>query len=267
MNQVTTQNHLNISEIKENIVMLKDGGASLVIETNAVNFGLLSEMEQISIISSFAQLLNSLSYSIQIVIQSQRLDVSSYIMMLENAQKIQTNPLLANLIAKYRVFVQSLVKENEVLDKQFYIVLNVSSLEIGIGFLNTEERLVKAKALLSPRRDQVIRQLARVGLTAQQLTTPELIKMFYEIYNQSVGIAYQAADTANLVQQVRLTNPQEIKPQIAQPIPPAPPPVIQQQPQNLPRINLGQQIPSMIQTQRPIFRNHPFVVEELSDSA
>lgn len=274
----TCQDHLNISDIAEDLVILKDGGASLVIETNAVNFGLLSEMEQISIIASFAQMLNSLSYSIQIVIQSQRLDVSSYIKMLEGVQKSQTNPLLANMIGKYRLFVQSLVKENEVLDKQFYIVLNVSSLEMGIGFLNKQERLAKAKALLEPRKDQIVRQLTRVGLTATQLKDAELVKLFYQIYNQSVGHAQETINPTNIIQPVKLATPQPATPQPPQaaPIQTAPqisniPQPIQQQPisqpvQNIPKINLGQQNSSMVQAPRPMNRNHPFVVEELSDS-
>lgn len=269
MSQTTTQNHLNISSIKEDLVILKDGGASLIIETNAVNFGLLSEMEQFSIITSFAQMLNSLSYSIQIVIQSQRLDVSSYITMLENVQKLQTNPLLTNMIAKYRAFVQSLVKENEVLDKQFYIILNISSIEIGLGFLKEEEKLVKARALLTPRRDQIIRQLTRLGLSAKQLTTLELIKLFYSVYNQSVGLAsnVQNVNPANVIQQVKLTNPQstQVPPSLQQNQIPR-----QSVPQNQSTGNIAQQIPqqfsSLTPTQRPFNRNHPFVVEELSDA-
>ena len=264
MGQITTQDHLNISDITEDLVVLKDGGASLVIKTNAVNFGLLSEMEQFSIIGSFAQMLNSLSYSIQIAIQSQRLDVSSYILMLDAVQKSQTNPLLANMIAKYRTFVQSLVKENEVLDKQFYIILNVSSIELGIGFLKKEERIAKAKALLTPRRDQIIRQLTRVGLTAGQLTTAELVKLFYEIYNQSVGSAVSTINPTSIIQPVHLSNPNAQVPKVQQPAAVPPAQSVQPNPNPAPR-PAPQMIPNVM-PQPQTSRNHPFVVEELSDA-
>src|SRR5688572_10819095 len=125
----TTQEHISIEDIKDSMILLKDGGASLVIETSAVNFGLLSEEEQIAIIDSFAQMLNSLSFAIQINIVSRRLDISSYIKLLDKSLSLQTNPLLAQLMVNYRSFVQSLIKENEVLDKSFYIAINVSGLE------------------------------------------------------------------------------------------------------------------------------------------
>src|SRR3989339_1735962 len=94
----TTQQHLSIADIKDDILILKNGGGSLVLQVSAVNFGLLSDREQIAIISAFAQMLNSLSFSIQIVIYSERLNISSYLTLLEKAQLAQTNPLLSRMI-------------------------------------------------------------------------------------------------------------------------------------------------------------------------
>lgn len=251
----STQEHLNIEDIKDNILLLRDGGGSLVIKTTAVNFGLLSEQEQISIIDSFGQLLNSLSFAIQIVIRSQRLDISSYISMLSSAQRAQINPLLANMIGKYRQFVQSLVKENEVLDKQFFVILNVSSLELGIGSLSPEERLGRLKAILTPRRDQILRQLARVGLTGTEQTTENLVRLFYDIYNRS-GSTTQPA-TNYPVQEVRLSSPYITRPQVL-PVSDMP-----QAPRNTPVP------PPVTPNYMPIPagpRTHPFVVEELSEN-
>lgn len=251
----STQEHLNIEDIKDNILLLRDGGGSLVIKTTAVNFGLLSEAEQISIIDSFGQLLNSLSFAIQIVIRSQRLDISSYISMLSSAQRAQINPLLANMIGKYRQFVQSLVKENEVLDKQFFVILNVSPLELGIGSLSPEERLGRLKAILTPRRDQILRQLARVGLTGTEQTTENLVRLFYDIYNRS-GSTTQPA-TNYPVQEVRLSSPYITRPQVL-PVSDMP-----QAPRNAPVA------PPVAPSYMPIPagpRTHPFVVEELSEN-
>src|SRR2546428_839405 len=113
----TTQEHLLVKDITDDIILLKNGGGALVLQVSAVNFGLLSDMEQIAIISSFAQMLNSLSFSIQIVIRSERLNISSYLNLLSKAQKAQTNPLLLKMIVSYKQFIQTTIKENEVLDK------------------------------------------------------------------------------------------------------------------------------------------------------
>lgn len=181
----TTQQHLSISGIADDILLLKDGGGALVLQVSAVNFGLLSDREQIAIIGSFAQMLNSLSFSIQITVTSERLNISSYLQILDKAQKAQANPLLSQMITQYKQFIQSTVKENEVLDKKFYIVIPLFSLELGL----TASRSVleqKTKTILLPRRDQIIRQLNRVGLKAIQLTKRELVEVFYNIYNGQV---------------------------------------------------------------------------------
>ena len=233
-----TQDRLNIVDITDDIILLKNGDGALVLQVSAVNFGLLSEVEQVSIIASFAQLLNSLSYPIQILIHSRRLDITSYLSLLDNAQKLQTNPLLFTMMGKYRQFIQSTIKENDVLDKQFYIVISVSNLEIGLGYNNKLDRVKKIKTVTFPRRDQLIRQLSRVGLRAQQLTSPKLVKLFYEIYNQS-GNNLTPTIQQPIIEPVRLRPPQLPN----RPSPSSPPEIPTQQVRNA--------------------RNHPFVVEEL----
>ncbi|MDO8619537.1 MAG: hypothetical protein Q7R49_06395 [Candidatus Daviesbacteria bacterium] len=244
-----TQDHLPIADIAENVLLLKNGDGALVLQVSAVNFGLLSEIEQVAIISSFAQLLNSLSYAIQILIHSRRLDITSYLRLLDNAQKMQTNPLLFQIMGKYRQFIQSTIKENDVLDKQFYIVIPLSSLEIGLGYTNKAERTKKIKTILSPRKDQLLKQLSRVGLKAEQLTTDKLIKLFYEIYNQgSNNLTVNL--TQPIIEPIRLGKPQSVaKTQpVAQPNTPPPP-------TQTPVSDFPQQV--------RVAKHHPFVVEEL----
>lgn len=179
----TTQDYLPIKDIRDDLVILKDGSVTSVIKTSAVNFGLLSENEQLAIISSFAGLLNSLSFSIQIMIRSKRLDISSYLQKLDEAQSKQKNPLLADIMGRYRIFIESVIRENEVLDKQFYIAISVSSLELGI-INDIEKHFQKALTTLIPRRDHVVRQLERIGLRATQLNTENLARLFYDIFNE-----------------------------------------------------------------------------------
>ena len=179
----SSQQFIPIKEIRDDLIFLTDGGVSMVIITSAVNFGLLFETEQISIIESFAGFLNSLSFPIQIVILSHRLDVSSYLKTLDKAMNSQTNPKLKELTAHYHKFIESIIKENDVLDKKFYICINASAPELGLLSKNIVDTSKKATTILSPRRDHIVRQLGRLGLKARQMTNVELIKLFYVVYN------------------------------------------------------------------------------------
>lgn len=192
----TSQEHLPISDITNDIVLYKDGGAALVMESTSLNFGLLSEKEQVAVIAAYAAMINSLSFSIQIVVRTQRKDISSYIKFLdEKAQKI-THPLLVKLMAEYKTFILDSVKKKNVLGKRFFCVLFLSPLELGVaksvgaitkrgGPLPFPKSYVikKAKITLYPRRDHLVRQAGRLGIKFKQLTTDELIDLYYTIYN------------------------------------------------------------------------------------
>ncbi len=199
-NRPSTQDHLDIEDVRNNIFILKDGSCGIILQTTAVNFSLLSEGEQDAIIYAYAGLLNSLTFPIQIVITSQKKNIASYLALL-NDQKLKIkNPLLKNQLEKYYLFVQKMVTENEVLDKKFYLVIPFSSLELGIsstlsssfkkksGLPFEKEFIIqKAQAALIPKRDHLISQLTRLGLQTKQLTTPQIIKLLFEYYNPDSG--------------------------------------------------------------------------------
>lgn len=242
----TTQQHLLISDIRDDIIILKTGGGALVLQVSAVNFGLLSDREQIGIIVAFAQMLNSLSFSIQIVIHSERLNISSYLKLLDKAQKAQVNPLLSALIGNYRQFVQTTIKENDVLDKKFYLVVPLFSLELGLT-ASRENLKQKIKTILLPRRDQVIRQLNRVGLKATQLTNQKLIELLYDIYN---GQSVETVSFEGTTQHIDIS----LKQPASQTIQTAPlPNPTQEEPKKT-------DLPPIASQQS---KTHPFVVEEL----
>lgn len=197
----SSQSHLDIEDIRDNLVILKDGSCCLILQTTAVNFSLLSEGEQDATIYSYAALLNSLTYSVQVVIKSQKKDINSYLALLNAQKQTVKHPLLKSQLEKYYLFIQKIVQENEVLDKRFYLVIPFSSLELGISSALSstfkkrsaglpfplDHILQKAKTSLFPKRDHLISQLSRLGLKARQLTTPELIKLFYQAYNPDAG--------------------------------------------------------------------------------
>ncbi len=196
----TTQDFVGIEDIKDDLVILKDGSCCLILKVTAINFGLLSEQEQDAIIYAYAGMLNSLSFSIQLVIRSKRKDITSYLNLLKAQEDKMLSAPLKEQIGKYRQFVENTVKVNNVLDKKFYIIIPFSLLEMGAGvaagLLGKKKGLPypksyileRAKTNLYPKRDHLLRQLNRLGLRSNQLTTPELIQLFYDIFNpESMG--------------------------------------------------------------------------------
>ncbi len=197
--QSTTQKYLELFDITNDVIILQDGSVSMVLNSTAINFDLYSEEEQDAAIYAYAALLNSLSFPIEIVIRSQKKDVTSYLDLLKDAEVKAYNPVNKKNIREYRQFVEELVQERNVLEKKFYIIITYSALEAGIisgstfipGMTNkkTADTLDKTSVLekaltnLEPRREHLIHQFARIGLFLQQLKTQELIQLFYTIYN------------------------------------------------------------------------------------
>jgi len=199
--RASTQLFTEIETVDHNIIMFTDGSCAMVVSATAVNFGLLSEKEQDAIIYSYAGLLNSLSFPIEILIRTQHKDVTAYLQTLEDREKNQKNPKLAAAMHGYRLFVAATVKEKDVLDKKFYLVLPFSYLELGVSanvLLGGSKKrglpyprpyiFERALTVLSPKGDQVTRLLNRIGLQAKQLTNEQLARLFYEIYNQGAPI-------------------------------------------------------------------------------
>ncbi|MFZ5376306.1 MAG: hypothetical protein ACOZAN_01395 [Patescibacteria group bacterium] len=208
----TTQEFLDIHDITNNIVILKDASAAMILRVSAMNFGLLAEEEQDAVIYTYAALLNSLNYPIQIIIQSQTKDASSYLKLLEQQENKATNSNKKGMIARYRKFVSELIKEHNVLDKKFYVVVPATGLEMGFispqsvvpgnkGFdVNSIEKTTiveKALSILEPRRDHLLGQFGRIGLFAYQLETQEIIRVFYNNYNPGSIEGQQITDTNN----------------------------------------------------------------------
>ncbi len=194
----STQVFTEIEDIDHDMVLFVDGSAAMIVATTAVNFGLLSEKEQESLIFSYAGLLNSLSFPIQIIVRSQHKDITAYIKLLEEQEGKQKNPKLAKSIHSYKMFVESTVKEKNVLDKKFYIVVPFSSLELGASakvlFGNKKRGLPypkpyifeRALTVLTPKKDHIIRLLGGLGLRGIHMTNEQLTKLFFINYNQGV---------------------------------------------------------------------------------
>ena len=206
----STQEHLPVEDVIDGIVVLKDGSCAMVMQLSSVNFDLLSEREQSALVFAYGGILNSLNFTIQILIRSETKDVSSYIKRLMEVENKEKNELLKKRISLYKTFIEETVKKNEVLSKSFYLVVPFSLLELGVanasksitGVLpkfrknqrngqlpySKEYIIEKAKAKLAPKRDHIMRLFARLGLEIKQLKTRELIQLFYKIYNEETSV-------------------------------------------------------------------------------
>ena len=193
----TTQTHTPIADISDGIVYLKDGTACIILESTSLNFALLSPMEQKAVILAYAAFLNSLTFPVQIVIRSERKDITNYLIYLSQESKKIKNAKLASLMETYKVFIKDTIKKKQVLGKRFFIVAPFSALELGLSkafsknLKNKEKPLPypkdyvvkKTKVSLYPKRDHLIRQSARAGLSLKQLSTTQLVELFYQLYN------------------------------------------------------------------------------------
>lgn len=198
----SSQEHLPVADITDDIVLFKDGGAAVIMESSSLNFSLLSEKEQVAVIAAYAAMLNSLSFSIQIFVRTQKKDISAYLGHLDEAAKKIANPKLYRLMLSYRKFIIDSIKKKNVLGKKFYILLPFSPLELGVAksvgsILKGQKPLPfpesyvvkKAKVVLYPRRDHLIRQMSRLSIKLRQLTTAEIVELFRDIYNPVVATA------------------------------------------------------------------------------
>ncbi len=210
--QSTTQQFLDIFDITNNYVIMKDGTASVILSVDAMNFGLLAEEEQDAIMYAYAGLLNSLNYTMQIIVQSRTKDVTSYLKLLQEQEVATENETMQRRIRMYREFVSNLIHERNVLDKKFYVIIPASAIEMGIATakglipgqaqvdIASIERSVlleKAQNLLDPKRDHLIAQFARIGLYSRQLNTQEIIQLFYVRYNPEAAEGQQIGESSS----------------------------------------------------------------------
>lgn len=200
----STQEHLDVYEIRDDLVVLKSGTVCAVLQTTAVNFDLLSEIEQDATIAAFSMLLNSITFPIQIVLRSKKLDITNYIEKVRKLEQKIQDPLMRIQAESYRKFIQDTIKNNEVLAKNFYVVVpsgRTSEREPGSGpfdffiklmgihnkRVNVDvNKVVKtAGDKLYPKLDHIIKEFNGIGVRAKQLTTQELVELYFDIYNPS----------------------------------------------------------------------------------
>jgi hypothetical protein len=195
-----SQGFVPIEQIRDGIVVLKDGSVRSVLMASSINIALKGSDEQMAILGQFENFLNSLDFSIQIFIQSRELDIRPYIALLNDQLKNQTSELMKIQIREYMDFVNSFVENSSIMTKGFYIIIpyNPPSVEINSGSkgftalfnANTNSGKEVSLQLFEEYRSQIEQRvsvvtqgLARTGIHVAQLGTEEVIELFYRLFN------------------------------------------------------------------------------------
>lgn len=213
--KMSTQKYLMFSEIKDGIVVMRDGSLRMVIMGSALNFDLKSQQEQDAIEFSYQGFLNGLHFPIQIIVRSRKIDLASYIDKLEAIQANQQNQLLAGLMDEYVYNIKSLLEEINIMDKEFYVVVpyyveavSKENVATKVGSIvkpkddqvvnQTAEQFEKRKYELVQRTNMIAQGLAQLGIRAAILKTQELIELFYNSYNIDVSQSQRLINTQDM---------------------------------------------------------------------
>lgn len=212
---VPSQKFLDVAEIRDGVIIMKDGTLRSVLLVSSINFALKSVDEQNAIVQAYMQFLNSLDFPIQVVIQSRRMNIDKYLGALSEQQKGLANDLLKKQIGDYREFVKQLIQMGEIMQKRFFVTvpLDPAAAKAGSkGFFQrltdilspkvavrlSEDRFNKLKFELGLRVNQVTGGLSSMSLNAVPLDTQSLIELFYTVYNPELFETQRMADVGKL---------------------------------------------------------------------
>ena len=213
-NPNSTQNTLQLSEVRDGMVIMLDGSFRVVVACKSINFDLMSDREREGVEFSYQNFLNSLNFPIQILIRSQRVDIGPYIDKLVAIRRSQDNMLLGVLMDDYVNFIDALSQEANIMEKSFYIVIPYfpngdagNIIEQSKGFFgkifaqpqNTvthinSETYQKAKSELKNRTDSVMAGLFQIGIQSVQLDTKSLGELYYNYYNPDTALRQPLGD-------------------------------------------------------------------------
>ena len=216
-NPNSTQGSLQLSEVREDMVIMADGTFRAVVACKSINFDLMSDREREGVEYSYQNFLNSLNFPIQILVRSQRIDIGPYIDRLIEIRRNQDNMLLNVLMDDYINFIDILSQEANIMDKSFFVVIpfypqgDISNvLEQGKGFFGKmfskqnpitkidKETYEKAKDEIKNRVGSVMAGLYQIGIQCVQLNTKELGEVYYNFYNPDTAIREPLGNFDNL---------------------------------------------------------------------
>ena len=183
-----SQDFVPIKEIKEGVVVSKDGSLKAVLMVSSLNFSLKSVEEQESIILQFQNFLNSLDFSIQIYIQSRRLDIRPYLAIMEKRRKEQVNNLIKIQTREYIEFIKNFTDSVNIMSKNFFVIVSYYPPVVKKNFFKKSEEkkeisFEEERTQLGQRIEVIEQGLSSVGLKTARLGTEEIVELFYKIFN------------------------------------------------------------------------------------
>ena len=213
-NPTSTQATLLISEIRDSIVIMKDGSFRAVIACKSINFDLMSETEREGVEYSYQNFLNSLNFTAQILIRSQRVDIGPYIERLAEIRRNNDNMLLGVLMDDYINFIDILSQEANIMDKSFFIVIPYYSSADAEKIVQQTKNLFKsfskskgpiitkvdratydkANTEINNRVESVIAGLFQIGIQSVRLNTKELGELYYNFNNPDTAVREPLGD-------------------------------------------------------------------------
>lgn len=194
-NTASTQDFVSVKDIRDGIVILKNGQLCKVLLASSVNFALKSQDEQRAILFQFQNFLNTLDFSLQIYVQSRRLNIEPYLAMLAEREPNQDNDLMRIQLSEYIEFIRSFTREVDVMSKNFFVIVPYTPAGINLskGFSSilsgnknknlSDDNLVEQRQQLEQRQAVVEQGLNRIGVRTIALQTDELVELYYHIYN------------------------------------------------------------------------------------
>jgi type IV secretory pathway VirB4 component len=190
-----SQQFVPIQDIRDGVVILKDGQMCILLLASSMNFALKSSDEQQAILSQFQSFLNTLDFSLQIYIQSRRLDIRPYLAQLAERESYQDNDLMRIQLREYIEFIRTFTSEVDIMTKNFFVVVPYTPSAVDIkgitGILGSSpkkvavgpEKFQEDRSQLEQRVTVVEQGLARIGIRTIPLGNEELIELFYHIFN------------------------------------------------------------------------------------
>jgi len=188
----STQDFLEVDQIRNGVLILKNKGIRGILMVSSINLALKSEEEQRSVIYGFQEFLNSLDFACQIIVQSRKTNITGYIDKIKELEKNQENEMLKHQTAGYREFLEQFIKRESILTKKFFVVVpySIGEAKKGQGGESkkpatnlTEERFERAKVQLTQRMEFVALGLRRCGLQSSPLTTSEIMELFWGLHH------------------------------------------------------------------------------------
>lgn len=214
----STQTTLLISEIRDGMVIMKDGSFRAVIACQSINFDLMSETEREGVEYSYQNFLNSLNFTTQILIRSQRVDIGPYISRLAEIRRNNDNMLLGILMDDYINFIDALSQDANIMDKSFFIVIPYyPSAEYEKQLYETKNLISvfqknkvqpvtridratydKAATEINNRVETVTSGLFQIGIRSVRLNTKQLAELYYDFNNPDTAVREPLVDFTKL---------------------------------------------------------------------